>query len=130
IGSAVNDATRELGGTLGVAVIGSVALSLYRGAFDGLRLPAAATDAARESLGGAFQAAGALPPPLADSLRQRAEDGFLDGMAAGCLVAGGVALAGAVMVAWFLPSQPAAAPQEEGQTGLAPEPAAVSSSAR
>ncbi len=38
IGSAVNDATRELGGTLGVAVIGSVALSLYRDAVpDGVR---------------------------------------------------------------------------------------------
>ncbi len=126
IGSAVNDATRELGGTLGVAVIGSVALSLYRGAFDGARLPAAATDAARESLGGAFQAAGRLPPAAAEDLRQRAQEGFLDGMAAGCLVAAGVALAGAVLVARFLPSQPAATPEGAGQPALAHEPAAVS----
>src|SRR5437773_255004 len=89
IGSAVNDATRELGGTLGVAVIGSVALSLYRSAFDGARLPPAATDAARESLGGALQAAAALPPGPAESMRRLAEDGFLDGLSAGCLVAAG-----------------------------------------
>ena len=109
-----------------MAVIGSVALSLYRGAFDGARLPAAATDAARESLGGAFQAAGRLPPAAAEDLRQRAQEGFLDGMAAGCLVAAGVALAGAVLVARFLPSQPAATPEGAGQPALAHEPAAVS----
>ena len=37
VGSAVNDTTRELGGTLGVAIIGSVFSSIYIGALDGRR---------------------------------------------------------------------------------------------
>src|SRR5262249_41955657 len=56
IGSAVNDATRELGATLGVAIIGSVYASLYA---SGIRdaagsLPASALHAASESIGAAF----------------------------------------------------------------------------
>jgi MFS family permease len=59
VGSAVNDTTRELGGALGVAVIGSVVASIYRGG-----LPAGA-GAARESLGAAIERA----PGLADVAR-------------------------------------------------------------
>ncbi len=46
VGSAVNDTTRELGGALGIALLGSVANSAYRSSVDfgGLGLPA---DAAR-----------------------------------------------------------------------------------
>jgi hypothetical protein len=58
IGSAMNDATRELGGTLGVAVIGSVFASLYASRLSlPAGLPAEATQAAPESVGGAFIAA-------------------------------------------------------------------------
>src|SRR5215218_8031480 len=53
IGSAVNDTTRELGGALGVAVVGSIMASLYTSG-----LPADAPAAARESLGGAAQLGG------------------------------------------------------------------------
>src|SRR4029079_2708526 len=53
VGSGVNDTTRELGGTLGVAVIGSVFASLYAAGFDGATsgLP---TEAASDSVGAAF----------------------------------------------------------------------------
>ena len=44
VGSAVNDATRELGGTLGVAVIGSVFASLYAARIDGLPRTVPATE--------------------------------------------------------------------------------------
>ncbi|WP_157260546.1 MFS transporter [Patulibacter minatonensis] len=88
VGSAVNDATRELGGTLGVAVIGSVSLSLYREAFEGDRLPAAVLEPARESIGSALGAAARLAASgdggPASALVVRARGGYLDGLQAGC----------------------------------------------
>ena len=58
IGSAMNDATRELGGTLGVAVIGSVFASLYTSHLIlPAGLPGEAATAANQSVGGAFIAA-------------------------------------------------------------------------
>ena len=114
IGSAMNDATRELGGTLGVAVIGSVFASLYSARLAlPAGLPAGAAQAARESVGGAFLAAQKVAAagldPLAAQLRATASAAFFDGFAAGCLVAGGVAAAGAIAAAVLLPAQPIAA---------------------
>ncbi|WP_354698000.1 Antiseptic resistance protein [Paraconexibacter sp. AEG42_29] len=110
IGSAVNDATRELGGTLGVAVIGSVALSLYRDHLTSARIPPETAAAARESIGGALEAARRVAESgqadAALKLTTVAKDGYLDGMAAGCLVAAGVALLGALLTIAFLPSHP------------------------
>jgi EmrB/QacA subfamily drug resistance transporter len=114
IGSAVNDATRELGGTLGVAVIGSVFASLYAHGLTDLPagLPPEATQAASESIGGAFIAAERMAAaglgPAADALRAAASAAFLDGFAVGCLVAAGVAAAGAAAAAILLPAQPLA----------------------
>ena len=116
IGSAVNDATREVGGTLGVAVIGSVFASLYAGQVDRLRtlLPADLADVAGESVGAAFAVAGQLPDGPAGAVRAAAERGFFDGLQAGCLVASGVALVGAVVAAVALPSRPASTPEQDG----------------
>lgn len=118
VGSAVNDATRELGGTLGVAVIGSVFASLYAPALEGpaMRgLPASTVGSARESIGAALVAAerlradGAVEP--ATRLAAAAGHGFFDGLQAGCLLAAGVCLAGAVIAAVALPAQPMPAPE-------------------
>jgi len=106
IGSAINDVTRELGGTLGVAVIGSVALSVYRDALSGL--PAGVAETAWESMGAAYAVAGQLAgsgeTTAAAALRADATAGFIDGLSVGCVVAAGVALIGALLVAWQLPS--------------------------
>jgi EmrB/QacA subfamily drug resistance transporter len=63
VGSAVNDTTRELGGALGIALLGSVANSAYRSSIDvdGLGLPPEAAEAASESIGAASAVAGNLP---------------------------------------------------------------------
>ncbi|HEX8085235.1 MAG TPA: MFS transporter [Solirubrobacteraceae bacterium] len=121
IGSAVNDATRELGGTLGVAVIGSVYASLYTGAFSGATpAPAPAVDAARESIGAALIAADRLPPDAGAALHGLATSGFFDGLQVGCLVAAGVCAAGALFAAVVLPSQPEDAPAvDESELALA-----------
>jgi EmrB/QacA subfamily drug resistance transporter len=111
IGSAMNDATRELGGTLGVAVIGSVFASLYAARLAlPAALPAPAAQAARESVGAAFIAANKVAAaglgPLAAQLRASASAAFFDGFAAGCLVAAGVAAVGTIAAAVLLPAQP------------------------
>ena len=111
IGSAINDTTRELGGTLGVAVIGSVFASLYAARLALPHgLPSQAAHAARESVGGAFIAAQRVAdaglPSLAAQLKDVASSAFFDGFAVGCLVAAGVTLAGALIVAFLLPAHP------------------------
>jgi EmrB/QacA subfamily drug resistance transporter len=118
IGSAMNDATRELGGTLGVAVIGSVFASLYAGRLAlPAGLPTEAVDAARESVGGAFIAAQRVADaglgPAAEQLRAAASTAFFDGFAVGCLVAAGVAALGALLAAALLPAQPIVADDDE-----------------
>jgi len=109
IGSAVNDTTRELGGTLGVAIIGSVFSSLYVGALDDAggvfaHLPPEAQAATKESVAAAGVIARDLGPDAAAFIDQ-VNDAFLSGLGAGCFVAAGIALAGAVFASRFLPAR-------------------------
>ena len=128
IGSAVNDATRELGATLGVAVIGSVYASIYAGAFTSSAvrgLPPSAVTAAEDSIGGALVAAGRSAPQTGEALRSVALGGFSDGLRAGCLVAAAVCVAGALVALVALPAQPegeigAAEPSADAEPGRAP----------
>src|ERR1700741_3824766 len=66
VGSAVNDTTRQTGGALGVAVLGSIFASRYHGAVDGAGaslagLSSGARAAVRDSIGKALDAARGLP---------------------------------------------------------------------
>jgi hypothetical protein len=113
IGSAVNDATRLLGGTLGVAVIGSVYASLYDARLTSrlpAHLPAQVSTAAHQSVGAALavasRATAAGHPALGVAVHSAATNAFIHGVSVGCLVAGGVAAVGAVIAALFLPAQP------------------------
>ena len=115
IGSAVNDATRLLGGTLGVAVIGSVYASLYRSRLAAelpVDLPRSIAASAQHSVAAAFSVASTAQADghvaRAAAIHHAASDAFIHGLQAGCLVAGGVAAGGIVLAALFLPSQPAA----------------------
>ncbi len=115
VGSAVNDSTRLLGGTLGVAVIGSVYASLYGSRLAAslpAGLPRAAAATAHQSLGAAYavagQVAGAGHTALGQAVHTAATNAFLHGLSIGCLVAGGVAAAGAILAVLFLPAHPAA----------------------
>jgi hypothetical protein len=113
VGSAINDATRILGATLGVAVIGSVYASVYGSRLESAllgQLPPQATAVANRSVGGAFQTAAQLDAghhtTLANMLQQAASSAFFDGFSVACLVAAGVALVGALMAAILIPAQP------------------------
>lgn len=106
VGSGVADATRELGGTLGVAIIGSVYASLYVDGFAGSDAPEQATESIGGALGAAERLAGEGDGAGAGALRAVAETAFLDGFQAGCLVAAAVCVAGAIFCAAVLPAQP------------------------
>ncbi|WP_415975768.1 MFS transporter [Rhodococcus sp. 077-4] len=115
MGSAVNDATRELGGTLGVAVIGSVALSVYRDHLDFDAMPEPLREPARESLGAALTAAqragelfGSAGAQAGARLADAAQASFIDGLAIGCMVAGAVTAVAAVLTLIYLPAHPTA----------------------
>lgn len=101
IGSAVNDTTRELGGALGVAIVGSVMSSLYANQVaDGLpdAVPAPVAAAARESLGAAVQLAGDT------DVANVAREAFVHAMSRASIVVAVVAACGAA-VAWrYLPA--------------------------
>ena len=117
IGSAVNDATRELGATLGVAIIGSVYASRYAAGIQDAAgsLPAPALDTATDSIGAALTVAGQLGP-AGQPLLEASQAAFFDGFQLGCLVAASVLIAGAAFAARYLPSRPTAEPEAEHRT--------------
>jgi EmrB/QacA subfamily drug resistance transporter len=108
IGSAVNDTTRELGGTLGVAVIGSVFSSIYASSLEGGRvfsaLPVAAQDATADSVGAASFVARELGANAPAYLAE-VSDAFLSGLSVACLVAAGVVAAGSIFALRYLPAK-------------------------
>ena len=108
VGSAVNDTTRELGGTLGVAIAGSIFASVYSG-----HLGAATTltglpaEPMRHSMALAHSVIERLPAERAGYVRDTVNQAFLDGLQVSALVCAGIALAAAIVVGWLLPARPA-----------------------
>jgi len=107
-GAAVNDTTREIGGTLGVAVVGSVFASIYApkiGEFLAKfpQVPAEAVTAAKASMAAAIVVASQAPAEVQELFRTSASDAFMQGMHLGCFVCAGVALCGSIAAFIFLP---------------------------
>jgi EmrB/QacA subfamily drug resistance transporter len=90
VGSAMNDLARELGGALGIAVLGSVLQSVYRGHLDVHGLSASAADDARSSL--------ALAARLGPDVINSAQSAFVDGMQYALLGGAAAIVAAAVAV--------------------------------
>jgi len=117
IGSAVNDATRLLGSTLGVAVLGSVYASLYNSRLSD-RLPAELAPrlarTAHDSVGGALALANGTSvnghPALANAVHAAASNAFFHGFSAACLVAAGVSAVAAIGALVLLPAHPTTDP--------------------
>jgi EmrB/QacA subfamily drug resistance transporter len=109
VGSAVNDTTRELGGTLGVAIVGSVFASVYSGRLGGSAavsaLPEQAQATMERSMAAAQQVIGQLPQTVIPDVRAAVNTAFLDGLQIGSLVSAGIAAAAAVVVAVLLPAR-------------------------
>ena len=117
VASALNDTVREMGGAVGIALIGSVVNAAFRSNIEPATasLPAELAERANEGIGGALAAAGQLGP-RGTTLLAAARDAFVDGMRPGLLLAASVALAAAGYTALWGPrtSTPAQADEESG----------------
>ncbi|MDT9696491.1 MFS transporter [Streptomyces sp. P17] len=108
-GSAVTTTFRQVGGALGVAVLGSVLSVAYRSRIEDhvTPLPAPVRDTAEESIAGALTVAEELGPRGAP-LAGQAVDAFVSAMHLTALVAAGVTFLGALVSLLFLPARTAA----------------------
>jgi EmrB/QacA subfamily drug resistance transporter len=127
VGSAVNDTTRELGGALGVAVLGSLLASKFTAALPASvgQLPAAAQAAVKSSLGGALGVAQSLPPEVGRPLAAAAQKAYVDGMSISLVAAAFVVVATAVMVRRFYPDRLVMQDHGHGHHAAPPAPVSV-----
>ncbi|MFF2307679.1 MFS transporter [Streptomyces sp. NPDC058128] len=105
-GSAINNTFRQVGGALGVAVLGSLLSSTYRGEIEGHLggVPEALRATAGESVEATLAVAEKLGPAGRD-LVAPAYDAFLDAMHVTALASAVIGLIGAAVVALFLPGR-------------------------
>ena len=121
VGSAVNDTARELGGTLGVAIIGSLFASVYSTRLGelltGSPVPASAQAIARDSVGAGIEVArraGEQAGAQAGSaVRAAVDSAFIDGFRAGSWVSAGVVLVGAIIALRWLPREAGSVAEDE-----------------
>jgi EmrB/QacA subfamily drug resistance transporter len=104
MGSATNDTTRELGGALGVAVLGSAVTTHFRNvSLRGIdTLPADSQELARSGLPGALQAVRSAPGDVAGPLLDDARRAFTDGFGIASLVGAAVVALSAVLITGVL----------------------------
>jgi EmrB/QacA subfamily drug resistance transporter len=111
VGSAVNDTTREVGGTLGVAVVGSAFSSLYGPEvverLTAIGVPDEPVRIAEGSVVAAVEVAARAPEVVRPAILEAASDAFLTGMALGCRVAAIGTFVGAAMAFAALPARAA-----------------------
>ena len=108
VGSAMNDTTREVGGALGVAILGSVLASHYTATIGKAfaSLPGPALAAAKSSVGGAIQVGQQVGGQVGQALVATAKSTFITAMGSSLEIAAAVALGGAVISALWLPNRP------------------------
>jgi EmrB/QacA subfamily drug resistance transporter len=109
VGSAVNDTTRSLGGALGVAVMGSVAASIFASHIRPAlaHLPAGVAARAKSSVGAAVTIGQHAPGSVGGALVEAARHAFIIGSDQAMIAATVAALLGSVVAARFLPARAA-----------------------
>jgi EmrB/QacA subfamily drug resistance transporter len=109
VGSATNDTAMQVGGALGVGILGTVLAFRYQGALAPLLahapVPAEARSAIEGSLGGALAVAERAPAPEGHALASAATVAFVSGMDLALVVATGITGLAAVLVALVLPNR-------------------------
>ncbi|WP_344833679.1 MFS transporter [Actinocorallia longicatena] len=117
--AAISETATELGGALGMALLGSVLNAAYRG---GVEVPAGVTgparDAVEDSLAGAFEAAGTLPSQLAGQAIAAARSAYVDGMHVTLYCSAVLALAAGVAAVFALRSVPKVIEAEDDEREL------------
>ena len=108
VGSAVNDTTRQVGGALGVAVLGSIFTSIYgtqvADQLQGQPVPADVLTVAKQSVGGALQAAAQIGGQAGQALANVARSAFIDGFHASLLAGSVVTFIGIIVAIVWLPA--------------------------
>jgi MFS transporter, DHA2 family, multidrug resistance protein len=114
----VSETGAELGGALGIAILGSIGVAIYRGEVaDRLpsSVPADAGAVARDTLGSALEVAGQLPGQLGEVVTVAAREAFVHGMQLTSAIAAILAL-GLAVLAWVAlrsHDSPSSEPQPE-----------------
>jgi hypothetical protein len=120
-GSAMNSTVMQVGGAMGVAIIGSVLSAGYRSSVDsvmaGHAVPGWVAEIIRSSVGGALQVAHRAGGAIGQALANAANSGFLHGMHMAMGVACGVAVLAMLTVAVFLPARAGADPDADAGDG-------------
>jgi hypothetical protein len=103
----MNDTTREVGGAIGIALLGTLLNSGYRSGLGNVAdaLPAEAADAVNDNVGAALSVAG--DGPEGEVLAQTARDAFVDGMRLSLLVGALILVVAGGIVARFFPREEA-----------------------
>jgi DHA2 family multidrug resistance protein-like MFS transporter len=125
VASGISETGAELGGALGIAILGSIGTAVYRSAVaDGLPagVPSEAAAIALDTLGGAVGVAQQLPGPLGTALLDIARDAFVQGLSVAAGISAAVAIGAAIMAVVFLRRVPARAEHVQ-QPELAPDEA-------
>jgi DHA2 family multidrug resistance protein-like MFS transporter len=122
--SGLSETSSEFGGALGIAVLGSVAIGVYRGQVTDAvpaGIPPQAAEAARDTLGGAVAAVGHLPGQLGAGLLDVARESFTQGLrltfAISAAVAIGIAVLAVVLLRGVRTSPEPEGPPEPSQDG-------------
>ena len=123
VASATNTTAIQLGGALGVAVVGSLLATRYQdtmtAALAGQHLPHTAMTAIHSSLGGALAVAARAGGAAGQLLALLARTAFVNGMDLGLLTGAVVAIAGCLLVLVWLPARSGQGPNSEGLAGEA-----------
>ncbi len=115
--SAIEETAYELGGGLGIAVLGSIVAAVYTSA---VVLPKGAPDGARESISEAALAAEQLPQAVGEALMLSARTAFVDGLHLVIVVSAAVTVAAGVLAALVLkPGREGGPAEDEAPVALA-----------
>ena len=102
--SSISETSTELGGALGIAILGSIGAAVYRADLNGAMpqgVPEEAAVAARDTLGGAVAVSGHLPGPMGGDLLDAAQHAFTNGLQLVAMVSA-IVLAGLAIAAVLL----------------------------
>lgn len=112
VASAVNDTTREVGGAIGIALLGTLVTVNFQSGMEAATqdLPPELAELAQDSIGGAAQAAAQLDPATAAPLLEAANRAYLDGTSLAFSVAAALGLVMAILIARRYPDDEVADP--------------------
>jgi len=127
--SGISETGAELGGALGIAILGSIGVAVYRGELaDHLpaEVPSQAAAIARETLGGAVDVAARLPEDVGAELLAAVREAFVQGLQLTAGLSAAIAVGTAVLATVLLRGVPASSEAAPGEPpATAPQPAAA-----